>query len=105
MLGVVGRLELERRVLDLEVRGEAPVEGVEGLVDAHVAEHVALDDDVTVMPARPLIDPTIHAPAAPAPKRRHPWRIAIAILVVLGLLGGAFLAWRTSQPPTAPVPS
>jgi hypothetical protein len=44
--GVVGRLELERRVLDLEVRREARVEGVEGLVDAHLAEDVALDDTV-----------------------------------------------------------
>ena len=65
------------------------------------------DDDVTVMPARPLVDPTMHAPAvgAPVATRRRAWPIVLAIVVVLGLLTGGFVAWKTTQAPTAVVPS
>jgi serine/threonine-protein kinase len=54
-----------------------------------------------------MVDPTMHAPAAAAPARKHRrrWPIALAIVVVLGLLTGGFLAWKTTQAPTALVPS
>jgi serine/threonine-protein kinase len=54
-----------------------------------------------------MVDPTMHAPAAAAPaaKHRRRWPIALAIIIVLGLLTGGFLAYKTTQAPTALVPS
>jgi len=68
---------------------------------------VADDDDVTVLPPRPLVDPTMHVPAAgaSAAEHRRRWPILLAIVVVLGLLTGGFLAWTTTRAPTAVVPS
>jgi serine/threonine-protein kinase len=70
-------------------------------------ETVLDDDDVTVLPPRPVVDPTLHAPAAVvAPtKRRRRWPIVLAIVVVLGLLAAGFLAYKTTQAPTALVPN
>jgi beta-lactam-binding protein with PASTA domain len=87
-----------------------PLVGLGVATDDATVAATALDDDVTVLPARPLVDPTIHAPAAVVPdaepaRGRRWWRVLLVALVVLGFAAGAFFAWRSAQAPTAPVPS
>lgn len=69
---------------------------------------VALDDD-TILPQR-NVDLTTHAGALPgvdasAVRQRHWLRYAIALLVVVAIVAGALLLWRSVQPASAEVPN
>jgi serine/threonine-protein kinase len=77
-----------------------------GLGDHTDDATVAFDDDVTVLPPRAVVDPTLHgAPATrAASRRRRWWLVPLVLAVVLAVLGGGYLAWQTVQPASAEVP-